>query len=86
MSLHPSDKSVASISVCCGIILLATLIPRGALSFNPLSLDSPKEEVENVATAPFTEDRATGGEEERGPEDVYDELKPTYAEKQQSNA
>lgn len=42
-------------SVCCGIILLATLIPRGAFAINPKRLEKQKEDIDPLDGAVLKE-------------------------------
>lgn len=69
--------------MCCGVILLATLIPKGAFAFNPKSFNESEHEMEVLDGAVLKQ----GGSTEDSPkEDLDDFSKPVYAESDKANA
>lgn len=85
-------------SICCGIILLATLIPRGALSFNPKRLDGQKADVDVLDGAVLKQGGSTTnddniveggspmGREKKGDYGDEEFSKPVYPSKEQNIA
>lgn len=78
-------------SVCCGIILLATLIPRGAFSFNPKRIAAQKEDLDVLDGAVLKQGGSTVIDEANNVErkgDYGDEEfnKPVYPAKNQNIA
>lgn len=70
-------------SVCCGVILLATLIPKGAFAFNPKNFNDTEHQTEILDGAVLKQ----GGSTEDSPkEDLDDFSKPVYAESDKVNA
>lgn len=87
-------RNVAGIqfSVCCGIILLATLIPRGALSFNPKRISSQSADIDVLDGAVLkqggstTDDAAVVNGERKGDYGDEEFSKPSYPAKNQNIA
>lgn len=82
-------------SVCCGIILLATLIPRGALSFNPKRISSQTADIDVLdgavlkqggSTTDSDDGTAAFKNERKGEYGDEDFNKPTYPSKEQNIA
>lgn len=78
-------------SVCCGIILLATLVPKGAFAFNPKRLSGQKEDIDPLDGAVLKQGGVTTSDDEkaeRSPVGDYadDDSKPTYPAKNHNMA
>lgn len=70
-------------SVCCGVILLATLIPKGAFAFNPKSFNDREQPVDVLDGAVLKQ----GGSTEDSPKEEYDDFtKPVYSDSDKVNA